>query len=517
MKRILLVALFLAVVIKGWSQQSLFEEAIRRGPTPNGFYCIENPKKKDIKEQDLRNYAKKKGYVVGRVATSEISKFGDLKIVVYKFEFMNPQDFDIYAFNMLKGGASISYSQLKNRGVVYFTPSKMWTSSSSYNKVTIGTPTEPQMGRVDDALWSGKISDGLIDGDGIGFIKLPNNGYVYFSGKFSHGLPIGVSTLKRVVRGENLGQIKAKEIQNIEVPSVERSEIPYLLKANDAKLKQATMYRLGDFYKEEMHKVLDAYKKAQTLNASNYSSFQPDLSIVKMVDTYKSLNYDPDKLLSKAIELQDVYQVVRALNRPVRSRYYGSTLSTLFSGVQTWREDIVVEDRSLVNGALNIAREGRSGSGFKSFYGQILSRLEAKSRELESGISSSRKEYDKMLADKRADNNRNYSGGGWSNGGSSSSKSGVDVEQIKISDFSYEVDDEWYSNAGDDILDRYRKEVRFKDNDGSLKGYIFIDDKKRYSPWIDASSSYSYDSWNNLIVALYAYKKYGRIRKTGRK
>ena len=92
MKRILLVALFLAVVIKGWSQQSLFEEAIRRGPTPNGFYCIENPKKKDIKEQDLRNYAKKKGYVVGRVATSEISKFGDLKIVVYKFEFMNPQD-----------------------------------------------------------------------------------------------------------------------------------------------------------------------------------------------------------------------------------------------------------------------------------------------------------------------------------------------------------------------------------------------------------------------------------------
>ena len=98
----------------------------------------------------------------------------------------------------------------------------------------------------------------------------------------------------------------------------------------------------------------------------------------------------------------------------------------------------------------------------------------------------------------------------------------VDIESITMSDFSYTIDDEWSSSVGNLIMSEEKKVVYFKDHDGEYEGKIYREYDKTDSDitnlWFRRGVDlWYYDSWDNLITALYCYSKYGKIRKTGRK
>jgi len=268
-------------------------------------------------------------------------------------------------------------------------------------------------------------------------------------------------------------------------------------------LSAITTPRKQTIYRRDCKAIDDIFVKVCIVAAplDLYERFPQEDKVAYFLKAYGSGNYDPDHFLPKARDVENLYAISKAVHWSPR-RYFDDY----------WYQGRFNVDKRVVEDGLNAARQS-SSSGLKSYFSKAASFLQEKYNYM---LDRKEREYARYLEYENR-RSQNYSSGGWSSSGSSSSQSGVDVEKIRISDFSYEVDDEWYSSIGDDILDRYRKEVRFKDNDGSLKGYIFIDDKKRYPPYIDASSSYSYDSWNNLIIALYAYKKYGKMRKTGRK
>ena len=113
---------------------------------------------------------------------------------------------------------------------------------------------------------------------------------------------------------------------------------------------------------------------------------------------------------------------------------------------------------------------------------------------------------------------KSYHGGGIYIPSSSenSEQSDVDIEEITMSDFSYTIDDNWYTTITDDVLDQKRKTVKFTDNDGNTyKGHIFTDDHGNL--FLGHTTPVFYDSMTNVIIAAYCWEKYTKLRETGQK
>ena len=55
--------------------------------------------------------------------------------------------------------------------------------------VSVLSGTRTNFNRYDNAMWSGNVSNGLIDGKGVGFIIMPKGKYIKFEGTFSQGFP----------------------------------------------------------------------------------------------------------------------------------------------------------------------------------------------------------------------------------------------------------------------------------------------------------------------------------------
>ena len=129
-----------------------------------------------------------------------------------------------------------------------------------------------------------------------------------------------------------------------------------------------------------------------------------------------------------------------------------------------------------------------------------------------SDFRNSAKEEAAAQAAKHSSSSSGYS---YSN---SSSNENVDIEKISLSDFTYSVDKEWSEpgvlNIPGLISGRLYKSVRIKDKNGKeiFKGDISKYKDRTYIFALD----HTYDSETNAILALYAYYKYGKWRKTGK-
>lgn len=158
-----------------WEAQH-FREALLRGREYKGYYVLINDeKRKVVKIESLISFCRANNYIwKNKYETKEVPKFGDVATSVYKFSFIPVSEYVQYVFEWTDRFQKRS-SDLKNRGAVYF-------FDYSFHRFTC---------LEGNALWTGNVLDGYVDGTGAGIWQKDNTHYYYFCGTFRRGFPIG--------------------------------------------------------------------------------------------------------------------------------------------------------------------------------------------------------------------------------------------------------------------------------------------------------------------------------------
>lgn len=174
-----------------------FREALSRGRINKDYYILLNDDNKNIDFNKLKQYCDNHQFKYKEECSKKtIKKFGTSTEVVSEFYFIPKALYHFYVFDWTdrKG---ISPKLLTKKGNAYFY-----------------LPDEKRFVILDNALWSGEIVNGKIDGYGSGLFRkcdqrdkrygdwgpiAPNYEiYYYFNGNFKEGIPQGVVTYRIV-------------------------------------------------------------------------------------------------------------------------------------------------------------------------------------------------------------------------------------------------------------------------------------------------------------------------------
>lgn len=389
MIRYIVLLCFTIVSMNSVAQDSFFKEAISKGCQANGAYYIDNTKKKKIiSAEELKGYARQKGYIIGEIKKTDVVRFGDVATTVTSFEFIMPTDYKKYIFYALCGNG-MDYNQLKSVGTLFL---------ANNNKFS----------RYDNILWSGNVSSGLIDGSGVGFLPSPNPSgtYMLFKGTFSMGIPKSKCYISNVTKNDlNNGHVYSNEIAVSEQSPISQEVMAANSNTSDDKLKQALKFNLSDNSQYQMlaGKLEAAYNKAKNVNMSNYKNLAYDNTAAQFIQTYDGIGYDPQNLLPKAKELNDVYIVAQELRIPVRNQYWGEKIY-LFFPTTVWFEKEEKNDRARIQSACAVAEKWKDNSkyGFKNFYEQAFLQLKQKKSDFEEKIKTDQKSYNNLFASREA-------------------------------------------------------------------------------------------------------------------
>lgn len=151
-----------------------FREALLRGRERQGRYVLINDDNKDISYDKLVDYCRKHNYTWwSKPPTKTIKKFGTTVEVIDRFYFIPDNQYIFYVYDWCDR-QGISCTQLVSKGLVHY-----WLSG------------ENKFFAMPDALWSGRVVDGKIDGTGAGIYHKTGTIYCYFTGTFSQGVPQG--------------------------------------------------------------------------------------------------------------------------------------------------------------------------------------------------------------------------------------------------------------------------------------------------------------------------------------
>lgn len=156
-------------------EAKLFREALMRGRQNKEYYVLVNDEKKVIRPETLVEFCKANGYLWDKnYKRKEVSKFGDKASSVYKFWFIPKTVLSQYVFEWTNRDMKIG-SDLRSKGSVYFYDPE----ANSFLHL------------ANNALWTGSIADGHIDGFGSGIWQKDDRFFYYFSGTFHRGFPVG--------------------------------------------------------------------------------------------------------------------------------------------------------------------------------------------------------------------------------------------------------------------------------------------------------------------------------------
>lgn len=384
MKRdfIIFILLFMGYQI-GFSQGSLYKDAIKRGMNSTGSYVIDNSKKKAVTPDEMEEYLRERGYIVGKTTTQNENIFGNILTIVKNMEFVSKDNLSAYMFNSLNQ-TSYSYDQLTNTGTAFLASRREIRDSYGYAGIFYKTRYETAYTRLDNIKWSGGVKEGLINGKGAGIAKVDDD-YFYISGQFSNGFPMAdVVAIKHPSAIDNSSGTRTTYQAVTSATMIENPEI------TDGKLKQAINLQRTLWYEEDIAKIENAYQKAKALTGYD-SNFYGDGFVENFIGAYEKLNYDPKNVLPKAREVRDVYIAFRAIRMGFRDRYYGSL--PLIG--RCWRDDLEKEDRGKLTNAINLAKVYQTGSkyGFGNLFAQLEKNLNKKKQDFEAKISSDADSY----------------------------------------------------------------------------------------------------------------------------
>lgn len=180
MKRFLTILTVSLLCVASHAQKKLFLKAIEGGRQPNRFYVIHNDKNRMVKLKDLKEFADKNGYILGKYTGKEISRFGDVDNSIETVEFLPIKEYESYIFSNIKPDVTNNLSQVTNQG-------------SAYCYMGWDHPGAP-FSRVDDINWSGQVNNGVLEGSGVGFVRKNTSNILFVEGTFEGGFPVGETT-----------------------------------------------------------------------------------------------------------------------------------------------------------------------------------------------------------------------------------------------------------------------------------------------------------------------------------
>ena len=166
---------------KSWEDKH-FREALERGRQAKSYYELINADKKVIKLEDLTEFCQSHGYLWSKdYTTKEIPKFGDVATSIHRFYFLPKEEWTNYVFEWTDRTMSRS-SDLKSKGSVYF----------------FDAQADAFICLRDNALWTGTVSGGFVNGTGAGIWKKNDDVFYYFQGTFKNGFPEGKAKFRIV-------------------------------------------------------------------------------------------------------------------------------------------------------------------------------------------------------------------------------------------------------------------------------------------------------------------------------
>ena len=402
-KYLLLFFLLPLITIGSFAQEKLFNEAISRGLTANGFYCVENPKNKNVTLEEMRDYAKSRGYIIGKATEKQIIRCGDSKYLIDKMEIIDPKDYSTYVFHSL-AGSDFDFNRLKGKGAFFVPEEEKVYEKTQLSFISVLSGTRTKFNRYDNALWTGNVSSGLLDGNGTGFVARQGGIYIKFEGTFSKGFPTTVINAQYVSKNDmSKAFVDNKEIKTTHYDAVSQRSFAQNVETTDEILKQALNLRMEVLYEEDVSKLEAIYNKAKTISISNYENVPIDLFVVEFITLYQTAKYDPKGALPKAWELNDVFYVTDALKMKIRDQYYGYSAWSLLTMFYDWLDKAENNDRKLLSTGIDKARKGKTDSkyGFKNFFSQAEDRLTKKKADFEDKISKDIAIYNKMVDKER--------------------------------------------------------------------------------------------------------------------
>lgn len=156
------------------AQESLFKEAMK-SPRPAGaWYNWTNQKDKMVKLEKVEAYARKHNILLGKYTTIEIGRFGDVAVSLKTLEFLPVDEYTDYIMESILDNTPIS--SFKSKGsFLYYDPQ---------NKSQL-------FHLFGDALWTGSLINGRINGQGAGIRQIDPDFYIAFKGLFNEGVPVG--------------------------------------------------------------------------------------------------------------------------------------------------------------------------------------------------------------------------------------------------------------------------------------------------------------------------------------
>lgn len=402
----LILFFFILLSVPVLAQEHYFQEAIRRGLKPNGYYCIENTAKRDITVKELQSYADSKGYIVGRIATTNLYKFGDSKIIAYKFEFklkeesktIAPKNYDEYVYGFLKGTkGGLSIPGGMGAAYMHYLDNKSETNVDPL--ITISIKGRKKLKYVDNIHWTGSIMNGLLHGSGSGFMFWDGY-YCLFYGNFSHGFPTENISVKAVwgKNKEALNNLSSDDVRAKVIYIVKPQELSGATTDNDPKLRQAARGRLSECCTADKAQLEESFRKARAINISNYSNHTDDYFPKSFCDIYD--NIADATTMAKARELRDFNKVLNVLNMIIAPFYDETGVFTqLFGGYKTeWLQKAWDDQNARINEATSACNKLKTSSkyGFKTFFAQAAPLVAKQRQKFDAETRKSRAEYDKI-------------------------------------------------------------------------------------------------------------------------
>ena len=276
------------------------------------------------------------------------------------------------------------------------------------------------------------------------------------------------------------------------------------LKFKDIKVrdKQYDVYSFKDFFDKDTKIFDEIYKKSLAANKSIKS-----VSIDPFVDVYfnRYQGCGGDNI-TKAMEVQDLYKVIAALNFTMPDKYWGvgdGLISQVFDRL-IFLEKKGKEDLDLLIEAEIITEKPSAKCPYKAAYKQIYPKIMQKKTNLKNKLQQDIEDYKAAL--KKQEEERAKSS-------SSSSPSASKKEIAKAIDEGRMPYPEPISSEKDWI--RNDRTITWEDG---TRGTLFcnIDNEWYIAPFGGGARRY-YISYEHGVKALYLYKKYDYEAKDGRK
>ncbi len=179
MKRIFILLVISILCITCHAQKKLFEKAMAAGRNPNSFYVVQNKGGKKLKMEDLAEYARNNGYLIGKATYKEISRFGDVDQTIETFEFLPKAEYPSFIYSNIKQSDAGYLSNVQEEGSGYFFMG--WDNTKLFQHYS-------------NVKWSGQVSYGSIEGKGVGYVLSDNGKVLFVEGTLQDGFPVGTTT-----------------------------------------------------------------------------------------------------------------------------------------------------------------------------------------------------------------------------------------------------------------------------------------------------------------------------------